>query len=171
MKKRLCLALVVIIVAAGTAAAQKRFYNGEFRFGFKYPARSKLVRDSDTIAAAPNFKGLAYITLNRPGRGLYDATAAVSAGNITREACRALSTAEDDKPQKKKFGTVTFDKTTYVEGGMESVLPVENYRTYRKGICYEVRLMVGMEKYPKRRINDSTAFEQLYTVLRTFYFR
>ena len=100
MNKRLCLALVVIMVTAGTAAAQKRFYNREFRFGFKYPARSKFIRDSDTIAAAPNFKGLAYITLNKPGRGLFDATAAVAAANITREACRALSTAEDDKPRK-----------------------------------------------------------------------
>ena len=170
MKKRICLALALITVAGTAAVAQKRFYDREFRFGFQYPRGSKLSRDSDTIAAAPNFKGLAFITLSRPGRGIYDATAAVSAANITREACRALSTAEDS-PQKKRFGTVTFDKTAWIEGGMESVHPVEFYRTFHKGTCYEVRLMVGMEKYPRRRINDGAAFGQLHTILSTFYFR
>jgi hypothetical protein len=166
----MCLAIIFIIFATLTGSAQKRFYNREFGFGFRYPVRSKLLRDSDTIAAAPNFKGLAFITLDRPGRGIYDATAAISAANITRDACHALS-ANEDTPQKKRFGTVTFEKTAFIEGGMESVHPVEFYRTFHKDTCYEIRLMVGMEKFPKRRINDAAAFEQLRTILRTFYFR
>lgn len=170
MKKQICLALTIVLLAAASASAQKRFYNKEFKFGFKYPAGSKLVKDPDTIAASPNFTGLAYITLAQAGRGLFGATAAVAAANITEDACSALSTAEDN-PRKKKFGTVTFDQTKYVEGGMESVQPVELYRTFHKGTCYEIRLMVGMEKYPKRRISDRPGFEQLYTILRTAYFR
>jgi hypothetical protein len=172
MKKRLCLVLALIVLTAGTAAAQKPFYNKEFKFGFKYPARSVLEKqDPDAIAASPNFKSLARITLTHPGKGLFDGTAAVSAANITSDACRALSTQEGDKPLKKRFGTVTFTKTTEIEGGMESVHPAEFYRTFRNGTCYEVFLMVGMEKYPKHRVSDRPAFEQLYTILRTFYFR
>jgi hypothetical protein len=169
MRMRLPLTLILIAVMAGASAAQKRFYNREFRFGFKYPAASKLTKNSDMIAAASNFKGLAYITLNKPGRRLYDATAAVSAANITGDACRALSA--EDNASKRKLGTVTYDKSTYIEGGMESVAPVETYRTFHNGICYEIRLMVGMEKYPRRPISDRPAFEQLYTILRTMYFR
>src|SRR4051794_12533098 len=86
MKMRIPLALILIAVMAGAAAAQKRFYNKEFKFGFKYPAGSKLVKDQDTIAAAPNFKGMAYITLTKPGKRLFDASAAVPAGDITRSA-------------------------------------------------------------------------------------
>ena len=166
----MCLTLAFVLLTAGAVSAEKRFYNKEFKLGFKYPAASKLIKDPDTIAASPNFTGLAHITLAHPGKGLFDGTAAISAANITRSACRELSTAED-KPRKKKFGTVTFDKTTYVEGGMESVLPVELYRTFHNDICYEIRLMVGMEKYPKHPINDRPGFEQLYTILRTLYFR
>ena len=145
MKKRICLVLTLVFLAAGTVTAQKRFYNKEFKFGFKYPAGSKLSRNPDSALADPPLKGLAEVSLANPGRGVFDATATVSAANMTRDACRALSTAED-QPRKKKFGTVTFDKTTEIEGGMESVHPLESYRTFRNGVCYEARLMMGMEK-------------------------
>lgn len=170
MKRQIFLVSALILLMAASAWTQKSFYNKEFNVGFKTPAGSKLVRDPDTIAASTGFKGLAYITLARPGRGLFGAEAAVAAANITQSACRALST-EEDKPVKKRFGTVTFDKTTYVEGGMESVHPVESYRTFHSGVCYEIRLMVGMEKYPKRRVSGAPGFEKLYAILRTFYFR
>ena len=170
MKKRICLALTFVFIMAGAAAAQKSFYNKEFKFGLKYPAGSKLIKDLDTIAATPDLKPLAYMSLKKPGRGLYEVAAYVSAANMTRAACRALS-ANEDNPRKKKFGTITFDKTTEIDGGMESVHPIEFYRTFHSGTCYEVRLMLAMDKYPKHPINESAAFARLYTILRTFHFR
>ena len=170
MKNRVCLALTLILLTAGAAAAQKGFYNKEFKFGFKYPVGSKLRKDLDSIDQTEGLKGLAYVTLPVPGRGMYEVAAYVSAGNITRTACQALST-DDETLHKKKFGTITFDKTTEVEGGMESVQPREYYRTFLGSTCYESRLMLSMEKYPKRRINERAAFDRLLPILRTFYVR
>lgn len=171
MKKQIFLGLTIVFFMAGTAAAQKSFHNKKFKFGFRAPAGSKLKTDADSLYAEPPLKGLIQVSLVKPGRGLYDATATVSAANTTKDECRALSTAEEDKPRRKKFGTTTFYKTEFVEGGMESVHPVENYRTFHRGVCYEVRIMVGMEKYPKRPVKSQAVFTRLYTILRTLYFR
>jgi len=170
MKKRISLVLTFVFLTAGGVTAQRSFYNKEFKFGFKYPAGSKLSRNPHSMFANGTLKGLAQVSLTNPGRGLGGAAATVSAANMTQDACRALSVAED-QPRKKKFGTVTFDKTAWVEGGMESVHPLEVYRTFHSGVCYEVLLEMGMEKYPKRRVNESAAFNRLYVILRTFYFR
>jgi len=170
MKKQICLALTLLVITTGTAAAQKKFYNKEFKFGFTYPAGSKIIKDLGSIDVTQDLKPLSYLTLPKAGRGMYEVAAYVSAGNITSDACRALSTAEDT-PRKKKFGTVTFAKTAYVEGGMESSHPREYYRTFQGGTCYEVRLMLSMDKYPKRPINTNAAFARLYPILRTFYVR
>lgn len=162
--------LTLIFLTAGAVAAQKTFYNKEFKFGFTYAAGLKLSTNPDDLQDAPPLKGLAQLSITNPGRGLFDATANIAAGPMTLAECRALSTAED-KPRKKTFGTVTFDKTEEIEGGMETVHPQEFYRTFHNGVCYEARLGVGMEKNPKRAVNDAAAFERLYGILRTFYFK
>jgi hypothetical protein len=171
MKNRFCHVVVFILLMAPAASAQKSFYNKEFKFGFKTPAGSKTSTKPDDLYAEPPLKPLLKVSLVTTGRSTYGADASVAAGIMTAEACWALSTADDDKPLKKKFGTTVFDKTAYVEGGMESVHPVENYRIFHQGTCYEIRLMVHMEKYPKHPVNEKAVFAQLYPILRTFYFR
>ena len=170
MEKRVFTILAVVLLAAGGVSAQKKFYNKEFKVGFTLPVNSKLVSTGGSGAAQPPLKDLAEITLNNTGRNVYDATANVSAGLMTREACRALS-AQEDKAPRKTFGSVTFNKSTMIEGGMESVHPEEFYRTYRGGVCYEIRLGVGIPKHPKRGVSDRPSFERLYAILRTMYFR
>ena len=170
MKKQIFLAITLLLITAGIAAAQKKFYNKEFKFGFTYPPGAKVNKALDTIDQTTDLTPLAYLDMPNTGRGLYELAAYISAGNITRAACNALSTAEDT-PQKKKFGTITFAKTAYVEGGMESSQPREYYRTFQGGTCYEVRLMLSMDKYPKHPINTNAAFARLYPILRTFYIK
>ncbi|MBV9217068.1 MAG: hypothetical protein JO053_12915 [Acidobacteria bacterium] len=170
MRKQILLALAFVLLLAGAAAAQKSFYNKEFKFGFKSPVGTKLKTDADSLFASDPLKAIVNVELTNPGRGLFDAEATISAAQITKDACHALSTA-DDKPTKKKFGTNTFEMTEEIEGGMESVHPQEFYRTFHNGVCYEVRIIVGMEKYPKRRVSERPAFERMYAILRTFYFK
>src|SRR5207253_901983 len=129
--KKICLALTFVFLVAGVASAQSSFYNKEFKVGFRYPASMRLsTKADDLVVLDQSLKGLAMATLRNPGPGIYDADATISAGAMTRDACTALSA--NDEPQKKRFGAITYDKTEMTEGGMESVHPMEFYRTYHE---------------------------------------
>src|SRR4051812_8831544 len=106
MQKRLFVALTLVLLLTGAAAAQKSFYNKEFKFGFKYPTGSKLKTEPDYMVTFEPMKGLAEVSFRKTS-----ATATVAAAEMTQDACHALSTAEDDTPRKKKFGKITFERT------------------------------------------------------------
>ncbi len=166
--KKMCLALTFLILAAGVAAAQKTFFNKEYKVGFKYPATVKLTKSENE--PEENFKNLTGVSVIHPGRNIGGATATLAANKITRAACKELPQASVESPVRlKKFGSNTFYRATEMDGGMESVQQFEFYRTYHSGTCYEVRIQVGMAK--NRPTNDLSAFSKLYTILRTMYFR
>lgn len=165
--KRVCLALTFVILVAGVAAAQKTFYDKEFKVGFKYPASVKLTKSENE--PEENFTNLTGVSVIQPGRNIYGATATLAANKITRSACKELPQASVESPvRQKKFGANTFFRVKELDGGMESVQQFEFYRTYHNGTCYEVRLQVGMAK--NRPTNDLSVFSKLYTILRTMYF-
>ncbi len=167
--KRTYLALSFVFLLVSIAAAQKPFYSKDYKVGFKSPPGSTIsTKSDDLIVMSDSLKGVAKVSLTRPGTGLSDGAATIAAGTMTREACKALETEGDVK--KQTYGTTAFDKTAMVEGGMENIMPQEFYRTYHNGTCYEVRMSVGMAKRPKRGVTEQTAFNQLYAVLRTMYF-
>ena len=167
--KKLILALTVVCFAVGVAAAQKSFYSKDYKVGFKYPSTAKIsTKADDILVLSDSLKGIANLSFPHAVAGVNSAEATIAAGAITKEACTALSA--NDQPKKKKFGTITFDKTEETEGGMENVQPQEFYRTYHDGTCYEIRLSVGQTKYPKRPINDTPIFTQMYAIMTSMYF-
>jgi hypothetical protein len=166
-------ALIALLLAAGTVAAQKNFYNEEFKIGFKYPATWQLkTNDLDDcrtcVEPDSKFKGLAQVSTHANR----SETATLSAARITADACK-FST--DAKPKPVKMGAITFDKTEDVDGGTESITDVEYYRTFHDGVCYDVSIAVQHPKYTStNKLNEKGKyqglFNQLQGVLRTFYF-
>jgi hypothetical protein len=165
MKGRVFIALMLVLLLAGAAAAQKSFYNKEFKFGFKAPAGTTLTTDAEYIYAIEPMKGLAKVSQRRGGT-----EAMINAAEMTKDGCHALS-VEDGTPKRTKFGTIWFERTEGVEGGMESVQPYEYYRTFHNGVCYEVRISTVMEKYAKHPRRPGPLLAKFYPILSTFYFK
>ena len=88
------------------------------------------------------FKGLAEVSMNSTGKR----TATLSAGKMTADACKFSATLTD-KPKPVKMGTFRFDKVDDMDGGMESITDVEDYRTFHDGVCYDVSIGVLHPKY------------------------
>src|SRR5207247_6851240 len=87
MKNQILLTLTLLVLAAGSAAAQKTFYNKQFKVGFKYPATMKFTTEPSG-ATDEGFKDLAEVSIRKPGRGVFDATATVAAGTMTQQTCK-----------------------------------------------------------------------------------
>ena len=81
-------ALMFVVLAAGSAAAQKRFYNKEFKVGFTRPANSKLERLGSDAMAPDKMKAVAYVELLGTGKKI-GGSATVVAGAMTRADCKA----------------------------------------------------------------------------------
>jgi hypothetical protein len=157
-------ALMFIVLAAGSAAAQKKFYSKEFKVGFTTPANSKLASDE---IAPEKMKTVTHVELLGTGKKV-GGSATIAAGAMTQADCKVFSRSDGDKPRRRKFGTITFDKVTDNDPGMEGTANLEIYHTFHNGVCYEVSLKVGGAKY--RKTNDQAIFNRLYVILRTFHF-
>ncbi len=168
--KKICLALTFVVMAAGMVAAQKTFYNKEYKVGFKYPATLKIAKSQ--ADPEEGFKNLTEAIVIHPGRHIFGATATLAAGKVTREACKAMPQAsEEEKARPKRFGATTFYKVSELDGGMESVQQFEFYRTFQNNTCYQITLQVGMAKNTRGPVDEKSAFAKLYNVLSTMYFR
>ena len=166
--KRVILALMFAVVAVGGAAGQKNYYNKEYKVGFRYPATVKLSKADNE--PEENFKNLTGISVLRPGKNIYGATASLAASKISHEACDEMPQANiENKRRIKRFGPNTYYRVSELDGGMESVQQFEFYRIFRNRTCYEIRIQVGMAKNVPT--NDMSAYSKLYTILRTMYFR
>src|SRR5437660_12097639 len=106
--KQIILTFTLLSLAAGAAAAQKKFYSKEFKVGFTTPAGSKLASDA---TAPEKMKSITYVELLRTGKNVGGA-ATIAAGTMTRAECKVFARSDDRKPRRKRFGTITFDKVT-----------------------------------------------------------
>ena len=159
-------ALVFVVLTAGSAAAQKSFYNKEFKVGFKYPATMKS-REAESVAD-DGFKNLGEVSLLKTRRGVYNAAATLSAGTMTQQACTKFANDPDQKRRRVKFGTVAYEKIEWTDGGMESETPMEIYRIHHGGVCYQFTLGATERRHPLA--DGTSARAQLHAVLRTLYF-
>ena len=157
-------AMMFVVLAAGSAAAQKKFYSKEFKVGFTRPANSKLASDE---MAPEKMKTVTHVELLGTGKKV-GGSATIAAGTMSKGDCKVFSRSDGDKPRRRKFGTITFDKVTDNDPGMESTASLEIYRTFHNGLCYEVSIKVGGMKH--RKTNDQLIFNRLYVILRTFHF-
>lgn len=169
---RILFIILLIIGSAAIATAQttalKRYYNKENKVGFRYPATWKL-STKDMRATDEGFTGLAEVSIPKTGKNV-SAFATVSASKRTADKCKVgFDDSGVEKPKRVKMGALRFYKGEEVEGGMETVTPLEHYETFHNGVCYDVTLALPQAKYAKG-INDKALFNQLYVVLRTFYF-
>src|SRR5437899_7870773 len=115
------------------------------------------------------FKGLAEVSIPHTGKNV-SAFAMVSAARTTPDKCKLYMPNDNEKPKRVKMGTITFDKTEDVDGGMESETPLEHYQTFHEGVCYDIDLGLPQARYGRKGISDERLFNQLHVVLRTFYF-
>jgi hypothetical protein len=158
--------LVLVLAAVGAASAQKSFYNQEFKVGFKYPATMK-PRVAQSVAD-DGFKNLGEVSLLKTRRRVYNAAATLSAGSMTEQACTGFANDPDEKRQRFKFGTVTYEEIQWTDGGMESETPQEFYRIYRGGVCYQLKLWAIVGRHPLG--DEKSAMSQLRALLSTLYF-
>ncbi len=163
-------ALIFVLLTACSAAAQMSFYDKEFKVGFKYPATMKAISTEASWAANDGFKGLGAVSLRKLHRGVLNASAILSAGAMTQQACDQFADAfdEKDKPQQVKFGTMAYKKIEWVNGGTESEGTVEDYRIYRGGVCYQFTVGATGQRHPLADTTSSVS--QLRALLTTLHF-
>ena len=182
MLKRILLVVLLTIASAAIAtaqrAAQKNFYNEEFKAGFKYPATWKLsTKDFRPLERNDEgFRNLAEVHM--PTRGNVSTFATLAAGRVTADKCMPApavikddgSVPEEEKPKLVKMGALSFYKTLEVWGGMESATPLEHWETFHDGVCYDITMGVSQPRYHRKGMSDDAMFNQLHVVLRTLYF-
>ena len=78
--KKICLTLTLILLAVGAVAAQKKFYNEEFKIGFTTPANSKLASGA---TAPEKMKSITYVELLRTGKNV-GGSATIAAATMTQ---------------------------------------------------------------------------------------